>query len=516
MGEDAAKGGGVTFETDTMGGRLPGIPPPGSGDAFTPAQTSRRISLKRATSRRITRSVGKVAVSLRARRVFDVDTVNETYGVQLQIYFMWELPYWEQAPSEEELLKNTWLPVWVPKFRVKHQQACSSREVTYKFIRSNDPETQPQMVLAEHLQQVQLFQPFDLSSFPGDCQGLTVDIEMEQDVAECELVPFSDGTPLGDVLRNNCFLKDFKLLKMPARNVKRARDIFLEKLKSPRKKESLESLEPTGSSKHLGFLRNAAGMGKGWNSDGSDDEGAGSGSFGSGSGEQRGEEETSAHVEIPPPWIASLTTTDPAESRFGERFSRLLFRVHIQRKHGYYLQNVVHVLFGVATLALSSCTYPPTDIAGRHAIDFTVILTATAFKQSVASMVPNINYSTALDRYVVACFYFLFLMTGYHAVLPTLFGVGREAMQGTFEIRINEDDENEAFEYITKKKLNLMQDVDYYINIVGSCVWFVFNIWWHCAFRWKRWHGRLRYLKDADNFERGIGFLINPNEFESS
>ena len=190
--------------------------------------------------------------------------------------------------------------------------------------------------------------------------------------------------------------------------------------------------------------------------------------------------------------------------------------MHIQRKHGYYLQNVVHVLFGVATLALSSCTYPPTDIAGRHAIDFTVILTATAFKQSVASMVPNINYSTALDRYVVACFYFLFLMTGYHAVLPTLFGVGREAMQGTFEIRINEDDENEAFEYITKKKLNLMQDVDYYINIVGSCVWFVFNIWWHCAFRWKRWHGRLRYLKDADNFERGIGFLINPNEFESS
>jgi hypothetical protein len=378
--------------------------------------------------------------------------------------------------------------------------------VTYKFIRSNDPETQPHMVLAEHLQQVQLFQPFDLSSFPGDCQGLTVDIEMEQDVAECELVPFSDGTPLGDVLRNNCFLKDFKLLKMPARNVKRARDIFLEKLKSPRKKESLESLEPTGSSKHLGFLRNAAGMGKGWTWDGSDDEGAGTAS---------GEEETTT-IEIPPPWIASLTTTDPAESRFGERFSRLLFRVHIQRKHGYYLQNVVHVLFGVATLALSSCTYPPTDIAGRHAIDFTVILTATAFKQSVASMVPNINYSTALDRYVVACFYFLFLMTGYHAILPTLFGVGREAMQGTFEIRINEDDENEAFEYITKKKLNLMQDVDYYINIVGSCVWFVFNIWWHCAFRWKRWHGRLRYLKDADNFERGIGFLINPKEFESS
>jgi len=507
LGEDAAKGGGVTFGGDTMGGRLPGIPAPGSSDAFAPvkAESARRISLKRATSRKITRNVGKVAVSLRARRVFDVDTVNETYGVQLQIYFMWELPYWEQSPAEEELIKNTWRPVWVPKFRVKHLQHCGSTEVSYKFIKSNDPETQPQMVLAEHVQQVNLFQPFDLSSFPGDCQGLTVDIEMEQDISECELVPFSDGTPLGDVLVNNCFLKDFKLLKMPARNVTRARDIFLEKLKSPRKNDH----PPEASdSKRLGFLKNAIGMAKGSarNVDGSDD------------GSARGGHVFTSDDEtlLGPPWIASLTTTDPSESRFGDRFSRLLFRVHIQRKHGYYLQNVVHVLFGVATLALSSCTYPPTDIAGRHAIDFTVILTATAFKQSVASMVPNINYSTALDRYVVACFYFLFLMTGYHAILPTLFGVGREAMQGTFEIRINEDEEDEAFETITKKKLNLMQDVDFYVNIVGSCVWFVFNIWWHCAFRWKRWHGRLRYLKEADNLERGIGFMLNPKEFDAS
>ena len=47
-------------------------------------------------------------------------------------------------------------------------------------------------------------------------------------------------------------------------------------------------------------------------------------------------------------------------------------------------------------------------------------------------------------------------------------------------------------------------------------MWFVFNIWWHCAFRWKRWHGRLRYLKEAYNLERGIGFMLNPKEFDAS
>ena len=93
--------------------------------------------------------------------------------------------------------------------------------------------------------------------------------------------------------------------------------------------------------------------------------------------------------------------------------------MHIQRKHGYYLQNVVHVLFGVATLALSSCTYPPPTFRGdtrpfhRHPHRDSVQA------ERRVGMVPNINYSTALDRYVVACFY-LFLMTGYHAVLPTL------------------------------------------------------------------------------------------------
>ena len=119
---------------------------------------------------------------------------------------------------------------------------------------------------------------------------------MEQGVAECELVPFSDGTPLGDVLRNNCFLKDFKLLKMPPRNVKRARDIFLEKLKSPRKKESLEPTEAASTS----VFQNAAGMGKGW-------VGRlrrrGRNIVGPGNKSNNAEEETTT-IEIPPPWIA--------------------------------------------------------------------------------------------------------------------------------------------------------------------------------------------------------------------
>jgi hypothetical protein len=70
-------------------------------------------------------------------------------------------------------------------------------------------------VTAEEYVQVTLFEPMDLTVFPADCQGLTVDMELKQDIHEAELVAFEDGTPLADVLVDRCFLKDFRLMKMP-------------------------------------------------------------------------------------------------------------------------------------------------------------------------------------------------------------------------------------------------------------------------------------------------------------
>ena len=40
------------------------------------------------------RKVGKVEVSMRARRIFNVDTVNETFGALLHFICRWEMPSW--------------------------------------------------------------------------------------------------------------------------------------------------------------------------------------------------------------------------------------------------------------------------------------------------------------------------------------------------------------------------------------------------------------------------------------
>lgn len=432
----------------------------------------RELSLKSAGNLSRARSVGEVAASLRARRVFDVNTVDQTFGALLHIIFLWELPEWDKAPDPDVTRDSRWTPDgWVPRFRVKQLLETTIDEVTYKFIPAEDSDSRP-MILAEHLLQVKIFQPMDLTAFPADCQGLLIDVEMRQNVEECELVPFKDGTPLGDVLVHRCFLKDFSLLKMPPQSVTGTAELFKEKLRR-------RSIGPR-SSKTLGAdaveLKDV--------SDASTIETT---------SESEESSETTEEDETPPPYSTALKLTSVKDSRFGKQFSQLLLRVHIQRNHGYYLLHVVHVLFGVCLLVFSTAAYPPTDIAGRNTVDFIVLLTGIAFKQAVDSLVPNVSYTSALDRYIVACFIFLFIITAYHAMLPTLFGISRLAMSGTISVEV-ESDPSDVVESVDLDLLRKITAFDEKVNFALLAVFVSFNIYWHASFRWMRWQERFNYI----------------------
>lgn len=417
-------------------------------------------------------SVIEVAASLRARRVFDVNTVDQTFGALLHIIFLWELPEWDEAPDPRAAHDSRWTPNgWVPRFRVKQLLEKTIDEVTYKFIPAKDSDSRP-TIMAEHLVQVKIFQPMDLTAFPADCQGLLIDIEMRQSVEECELVPFEDGTPLGDVLVHRCFLKDFTLLKMPPTSVTRTAELVRAKLrrrsKGPRSSNALgaEAVEPKNGSDASTIKKT--------NKESSD---------------------TTEVDETPPPYTAALRLTRVEDSRFGKQFSQLLLRVHIQRNHGYYLLNVSHILFGVCLLVFSTAAYPPTDIAGRNTVDFIVLLTLIAFKQAVDSLVPKISYTSALDRYILACFIFLFIITAYHAMLPTLFGISRLAMSGTIQVEV-ESDPSEEVESVDVDVMRRITSFDEKVNFALLALFTSFNIYWHVSFRWLRWQQRLTYINE--------------------
>ena len=52
------------------------------------------------------------------------------------------------------------------------------------------------------------------------------------------------------------------------------------------------------------------------------------------------------------------------------------------------------------------------------AIEFTLLLSAVAFKLVVVSMLPPVPYFTKMDLYVLACLLFLSFTTLVHSLLP--------------------------------------------------------------------------------------------------
>merc|ERR1712050_273807 len=73
------------------------------------------------------------------------------------------------------------------------------------------------------------------------------------------------------------------------------------------------------------------------------------------------------------------------------------------------------------TFVFCSFAIHPADIEGRQGTDFTIILTAVAFKLVLQDMLPAVSYITRLDRYIFGCFGVLTVVTGYHTIFPHLF-----------------------------------------------------------------------------------------------
>ena len=397
----------------------------------------------------VTRTVGKVSVSMRARRVYDVNTVDETFGVLLHLIFMWELPPWETPPKDGLYLRDE-TPDWVPNFRIKQVQELVHRETQYRLIPASVPGAKD-MVLAEDYVQVTLFEPMDLTLFPVDCQGLTVDLELKQDIFEAELVPFEDGTPLADVLVDRCFLKDFRLMKMPRLNENKSR--FEVMRQSLSLKEGLFSAD-VGDDDHPDGPRQM-------------------------------------------PFCSFLGLTDKSNSRFGKQFSRLLLRIHVQRSSEFYLTNVAIILFGVTTLAFSTMAYVPTDLTGRHTIDFTLILTAVAFKLTVSQLIPAVSYLTLLDKYVMTSFLVLAALTLYHAFIPYILGgVAREAYNGPVGLNLQDDNYPTA----SREALEKMEKLDTWVMTSVGGVWILYNVWWFVNLHITRYLHRIDYLSVAQAF----------------
>lgn len=122
--------------------------------------------------------------------------------------------------------------------------------------------------------------------------------------------------------------------------------------------------------------------------------------------------------------VTRVYLSEESESSSGYRYPRINFSILLERKPHYYICNVIFPMAIISFLALCSFSYNSdgTELAtnDRLGITLTMLLTAVAYKFVVASALPILSYNTLLDKYVLACFIFILLVSAENAIYPIL------------------------------------------------------------------------------------------------
>lgn len=108
------------------------------------------------------------------------------------------------------------------------------------------------------------------------------------------------------------------------------------------------------------------------------------------------------------PQHESRTSGRVSVSRGGKGKPEFVINLHLRRRWQSYFSNVISILCLSTLAGLTALVLPPDNFSDRANLVFLLLLTAVAYKSYVSGLVPHLPYLTLLDRYVLACFYFMF------------------------------------------------------------------------------------------------------------
>jgi len=113
----------------------------------------------------------------------------------------------------------------------------------------------------------------------------------------------------------------------------------------------------------------------------------------------------------------------PKYKNNGEKRPVFTSSVQATRRSGFFVTNILLVMFFISALAFATFTVDVARPQNRLQLSFTLVLTVIAFKMVVNQCLPKISYLTYLDKYILTCMCLLCIICVWHAVVPQLFGV---------------------------------------------------------------------------------------------
>jgi hypothetical protein len=112
--------------------------------------------------------------------------------------------------------------------------------------------------------------------------------------------------------------------------------------------------------------------------------------------------------------------TRSVASGSGTIFPCLNISLLATRRPEFYLWNIEVPMFVLTSLIGLTWAIAPEEVGDRISVSLTLVLTAVAYKLTVAQSIPQVAYLTLLDKYVSLCFIFMVVATVENALLPSL------------------------------------------------------------------------------------------------
>lgn len=118
--------------------------------------------------------------------------------------------------------------------------------------------------------------------------------------------------------------------------------------------------------------------------------------------------------------IACVSTTDRDASKRQNVYSYVRACIVLQRKHHYFVQNLIAPSYVSTLLAMTSFFLPTDELGDRLALTFTMLLTAAAYKIAAADQIPPVSEVTLMDYQIHICTGFAFLVASQNVLASRL------------------------------------------------------------------------------------------------
>jgi len=103
----------------------------------------------------------------------------------------------------------------------------------------------------------------------------------------------------------------------------------------------------------------------------------------------------------------------------GSTFSTAIVTIQLKQNPRFYLLNSVPVMFCLPVLSAFASEMPANEIADRMGVLLVLLLTMAAYKVSMVSWVPQKQYLTLMDKYVI-CGFTVILVIGLFLCVSSL------------------------------------------------------------------------------------------------